>query len=52
MYTKSKKFRESKTRATCKYCKATKLHWAVTEYGWQLFEKDGLRHNCKEKDEL
>ena len=49
MYTRSKKFRESKTRAKCKYCTSTKLHWADTEYGWLLFDKNGTRHKCKEK---
>ena len=49
MYTRSKKFRESKTRAKCKYCDSTKVHWADTEYGWLLFDKNGKRHNCKGK---
>ena len=46
MYTRSKKFRESKTRAKCKYCDSTKVHWADTEYGWLLFDKNGKRHKC------
>ena len=49
MYTRSKKFRESKTRAKCKYCNSVKVHWADTEYGWLLFNKNGKRHKCKEK---
>lgn len=48
MYTQSKKFRESKSMAQCKYCKTKKVHWAATEYGWLLFEKSGNRHKCKE----
>ena len=47
MYTKSKKFKDSKTRARCKYCGIAPLHWADTEYGWQLFEKNGSHHRCK-----
>ena len=48
MYTQSKKFRESKSMAQCKYCKTKKVHWADTEYGWLLFNKNGKRHKCKE----
>ena len=47
MYTKSKKFKESKSKAKRKYCDSTKVHWAATEYGWLLFNKNGERHNCK-----
>ena len=51
MYTKTKKFKESKF-ATCKYCKTNKVHWADTEYGWLLFnKKSGIQHKCKEKYE-
>jgi len=48
MYTKSKKFRESKTVAKCRFCKSNKVHWASTEYGWLLYNKSGKRHMCKE----
>lgn len=39
-YTKSKKF-GYKARYGCRFCKATNrdIHWAETEYGWQLFNK-------------
>ena len=48
MYTKSKKFRESKANAKCKFCKSNKVHWAYSEYGWLLFNKNGKRHMCKQ----
>ena len=52
MYTKSKKFKDSKTKAKCKYCGVEPLHWADTEYGWQLFLHGGSHHRCKTKKGL
>ena len=43
----SKKFKDSKTKAQCKYCGKTKLHWSDTQWGWVLFDKKGKRHNCR-----
>ena len=43
----SKKFRDSKTRAICKYCGKVKLHWSDTQWGWLLFDKKGKRHECR-----
>jgi hypothetical protein len=49
VYTRSKKFRESKSVAICKFCKSNKVHWAQTEYGWLLYnKKSGKRHMCKQ----
>ena len=47
MYTQSKKFKESKSIAKCKYCKTKDVHWADTENGWLLFnKKTGKQHKC------
>ena len=43
----SKKFKDSKTKAVCKYCGKKKLHWSDTQWGWLLFDKNGKRHNCR-----
>ena len=44
----TKKFKDSKAVAKCKYCKDTKLHWSHTQWGWLLFnKKTGERHNCR-----
>ena len=46
----TKKFKDSRSQATCKHCKETKLHWSYTEWGWLLFsKKNGKRHDCKKK---
>lgn len=47
----TKKFKDSRSQATCKHCKETKLHWSYTEWGWLLFsKKNGKRHDCKKKE--
>ena len=48
MYTRSKKFSEGSRNAKCDFCKSNKVHWAQTEYGWLLFNKNGKRHLCKQ----
>ena len=50
----SKKFKDTKTKANrrCKFCGRGKLHWADTQYGWTLFNPDGMTHFFKEKGRL
>ena len=48
MYTRSKKFSEGSRNAKCDFCKSNKVHWAQTEYGWLLFNKNGKRHLCRQ----
>lgn len=45
----TKKFNDTgRWDVRCKYCKKGGVHWALTQWGWLLFnKKTGKRHNCR-----